>query len=257
MGFLDNKTAVVLGASKSGGMGEAISQNLIKEGAKVIIAARSEKKVKALAAELGAVATICDITSENQVADLAKLAIKQFGKLDIAVNCAGDAIIGDIAKTNEEDLRRAVDVHFIGPFFFLKHMPVAIQENGSMITISSITASNVILNHAAYVGAKAGTDHLVRIAALEYGRKNIRVNSVSPGFTITPMSEPFLGPDGLLELFEKEIPLGRINTTDDIAHTVTWLCDDRTYITGQNIQVNGGHSLTRMPSRDEISALFK
>ncbi len=257
MGFLDNKTAVVLGASKSGGMGEAISQNLIKEGAKVIIAARSEKKVKALAAELGAVATICDITSENQVADLAELAIKQFGKLDIAVNCAGDAIIGDIAKTNEEDLRRAVDVHFIGPFFFLKHMPVAIQENGSMITISSITASNVILNHAAYVGAKAGTDHLVRIAALEYGRKNIRVNSVSPGFTITPMSEPFLGSDGLVELFEKEIPLGRINTTDDIAHAVTWLCDDRTYITGQNIQVNGGHSLTRMPSRDEISALFK
>ncbi|MCZ6804873.1 MAG: SDR family oxidoreductase [Proteobacteria bacterium] len=200
---------------------------------------------------------MCDITSENQVADLAELAIKQFGKLDIAVNCAGDAIMGDIAKTNEEDLRRAVDVYFIGPFFFLKHMPVAIQENGSMITLSFITASNVILNHAAYVGAKAGTDHLVRIAALEYGRKNIRVNSVSPGFTITPMSEPFLGSDGLLGLFEKEIPPGRINTIDDVAHTVTWLCDDRTCITGQNIQVNGGHSLTRMPSRDEISALFK
>jgi len=188
---------------------------------------------------------------------LADFAVDKFNKLDIAINCVGDAVVGDITTTEEAALRRAIDVHYIGPFFFLKHMSAAIGENGSMITLSSITATRVINNHAAYVGAKAGTDHLVRVAALEFGRKNIRVNSISPGFTITPMSEPFTHVEGLVDIFEKEIPLGRLNTIDDIAHVALWLSHDDSYITGQNIQVNGGHSLTRMPSKKELAALFK
>ena len=255
---LDGKSALVLGASEKGSIGATIAEYLIAAGAKVMIASRREEQVNHLAEEIGASAGVCDITNEEQVGELASHCLDTFGKLDIAINCVGDAVMGDIANTDEKYVRKAVDVHLVGPFFFLKHMAAAIKENGSIITLSSITASLVINNHAAYVAAKAGTDHLVRIAAVEYGKKNIRVNSVSPGFTDdTPMSRPFLKAGGLKELFEKEIPLGRLNNAHDVAHVVTWLCDDATYITGQNIQVNGGNSLTRLPSRSEFSELMK
>ena len=257
MGLLDNKTAIILGASVSGSMGAAIAKRFVDEGANVIISARSEDKLNVLAQDLGVSAHPCDITSEKQIKALAEFAVDKFDKLDIAINCVGEAVMGDISNTEEAAIRRAVDVHYIGPFFFLKHMSAAIDKDGSIITISSITASRVINNHAAYVGAKAGTDHLVRVAAIEFGRKNIRVNSVSPGFTVTPMSESFTETEGLVELFEKEIPLGRLNTVDDVAQAVTWLSHEDSYITGQNIQVNGGHSLTRMPSKKEFIDLFK
>ncbi|MGI9228879.1 MAG: SDR family NAD(P)-dependent oxidoreductase [Gammaproteobacteria bacterium] len=255
---LADKNALILGASETGSIGATIAEHLLNAGAKVMIAARRKQQVDKLAKEIGATGAVCDISNEQQVSDLAAHALDTFKRLDIAINCAGQAVMGDIANTDAADLRKAVDVHLIGPFFFLKHMAAAIKENGSIITLSSITASLVINNHAAYVATKAGTDHLVRIAAIEYGHKNIKVNSVSPGFTDnTPMSKPFLKVDGLRELFEKEIPLGRLNNAADVAHVVSWLCEDNTYISGQNIQVNGGHSLTRLPSRNEFAALLK
>ena len=251
------KSAVVLGTSATTSMGAKVAAELIEQGARVMIAARREAEVAAAAKTLGAVATTCDITIEDDVAALADRAIAEFGKLDFAINAAGVAIMGDIANTDEKYLRRAVDTHLVGPFFFFKHMQRAIDRDGAMITISSITATNVINNHAAYVAAKAGTEHLVRIAAVEFGPRNIRVNSVAPGFTgDTPMSEGFMQVQGLQELFENEIPLGRLNTADDVAHAVLWLCDPKTYMTGQTIQVNGGHSLTRMPSRQEFQKLY-
>lgn len=255
MSSLKDKTAIVLGASNPGGMGHRIAERLLAEGAKVMIAARSEDNVRDLASQTGALAAVCDITSEESVEKLAATALETFGKLDIAINAAGQPIMGDVATAKEKYVRKAVDVHFIGPIFFLKHMSAAIDRDGSIITISSITATRVIGNHAAYMGAKAGTDHVVRAAAIEFGPRNIRVNSVSPGFTASPMTEAFLKVDGLRETFEAEIPLGRLNTPEDVAHACAWLCDDRTYVTGQNIQVNGGNSLTRLPTDDEFAVL--
>ena len=107
-------------------------------------------------------------------------------------------------------------------------------------------------NHAAYMAAKAGTDHLVRIAALEYGRRNIRVNSVSPGFTDTPMTNALLGIAGFRDAFEKEIPLGRLSTIEDVAAATAWVCCDEAYMTGQNLQINGGLSLRRLPTMKEL-----
>jgi NAD(P)-dependent dehydrogenase (short-subunit alcohol dehydrogenase family) len=257
MGFLSGKAAVVLGASGEGSIGHKVATKLIAEGAKVMIAARREDKVLELAKLIGATAAVCDITSDASVAALAKKAVDAFGGLDIAINTAGEAIMGDIAVASEEKIRRAVDIHFIGPMFFFKHMAAAIDHDGCIITCSSITADRVIASHAAYMGAKAGTDHVARAAALEFGSRNIRVNSVSPGFTAdTPMTNGFLEIEGLREAFEKEIPLGRLNTPDDVAHVCAWLCHDDSYITGQNIQVNGGNTLTRLPNAAELGALM-
>ena len=256
MGFLNGKTAIVIGVSARGNMGEATAKYLIKEGASVIVAARREKELKEIADEIGAVPKTCDISKEDQVEALAKFAVDQFGRLDIGVNTAGVSPMGDIASTTAEDLRLAVDVHFCGTFYFLKHLPAVMENGGSLVTVSSLTASRFTANYAAYMGTKAGADHLVRVAAIELGPKGIKVNSVSPAFTDdAPMSREYQKIPGLNELFEREIPLGRLNTVHDVAHAIAWLCHDDSYVTGQNIHVSGGNHLTRLPTMAEIAAL--
>lgn len=255
---LAGHAAVVLGASATGSIGAAIAQRLAADGARVMLAARDEKAVTSLAAELGVESHVCDITSEEQVLGLARAARKKFGHLDCAINAAGQVVLGDIANTGEDELRRAIDVHLVGTFFFFKHMAAAIERDGAMVTISSLTASHVINNHAAYTAAKAGADRLMQSAASEYGPANIRVNAVAPGFTPdTPMTRDYMRMDGLREMFEKEIPLGRLNTAEDVAHAVAWLCDPATYMTGEKIQINGGNALTRLPDKQDFVALMK
>ena len=247
-----DKVAIVLGVSNEDSIGGAVAGRLIQEGAKVIITARTAEKVDAVASKINAVGEVCEIADESQVSELADKAIERYGRLDVAVNCAGLALMGYIESTSEEVLREAVDVHLIGPFFFIKHMARVMEYGGAIATMSSVTASLTFENHAAYMAAKAGTDHLVRIAALEYGRRNIRVNSVSPGFTDTPMTNALLGLEGFREAFEKEIPLGRLSTIEDVAAATAWVCSDEAYVTGQNLQINGGLSLRRLPTMKEL-----
>lgn len=243
----EGKVGVVLGAADPLSIGGTVARRLIDEGADVVVAGRSAERVGRLARDIGAVASVCDITSERDVETLANFVAERFGRIDVAVNCAGEAIMGCIAETDEATLRRATDIHFVGPFFFIKHMTSKMGKGAAIATISSITATLMFPNHAAYMGAKAGTDHLVRVAAFEYGSRGIKVNSVSPGFTDSPMTREFLKIAGVRELFEKEIPLGRLNTVDDVAAAVLWLCSEEAYLTGQNLQVNGGNTLSRLP----------
>jgi NAD(P)-dependent dehydrogenase (short-subunit alcohol dehydrogenase family) len=242
-----DKVAIVLGASDAKSMGGVIARRLTQEGAKVVVAARRPEQVDELARSLGAGGITCDIAVEAQLAALAELAITRFGRLDVAVNCAGEAIMGGIAATEESVLRRATDIHFIGPFLFIKQMAAQMGKGGSIVSISSITASLLFPNHAAYMGAKAGTDHLIRIAAVEYGPRGIKVNSVSPGFTESPMTAGFLAIAGVREAFEREIPLGRLNTVDDVAAAVLWVSSEDAFMTGQNLHPSGGNNLTRLP----------
>ncbi len=248
----NDKVAVVLGVSSETSMGCAIASSLIQEGAKVIIAGRSAEKVDPVASKIGAASHICDITDEQLVSQLADKAIELYGQLDVAVNCVGQGIMGYIDTTPESDLRQSVDVHLIGPFFFIKHMARVMENGGAIATMSSQTAVLTFENHAAYMAAKAGTDHLVRTAAVEYGPKNIKVNSISPGFTDTPMTNAILGIPGLVDAFTKEIPLRRMSTIEDIASATLWVCSDEAFMTGQNLQINGGATLRRMPTMKEL-----
>lgn len=247
MGRFADKVAIVLGASDRASIGGATARRLAAEGAKVIVAARRLEQSQRLADEIGGEAKRCDIKSEQEIAALADYAVERFGRLDIAVNCVGEAVMGYIAETDEATLRRATDLHYIGPFLFIKHMAREMDRGGSIVTVSSITATLTFPNHAAYMGAKAGTDHLVRIAATEFGKRGIKVNSVSPGFTESPMTKAFLEIPGVREAFEAEIPLGRLNTVDDVAAAILWLSSDEAYLTGQNFHPSGGNTLTRLP----------
>jgi NAD(P)-dependent dehydrogenase (short-subunit alcohol dehydrogenase family) len=104
------------------------------------------------------------------------------------------------------------------------------------------------------MGAKAGADHVIRCVANEFGVRGIRANSISPGLTDTPMTAGAKQTPGVYEAFASAYPLGRIGTSADIAAAAVWLASDECFMTGQNLQVNGGLTLRRNPTREEITA---
>ena len=108
--------------------------------------------------------------------------------------------------------------------------------------------------HAIYMGTKAGTDHIIRCIAHEFGSEGIRANSISPGLTDTPMTAEAGQVPGLFEAFRAGYPLGRWGTSDDIAAAAVFLASDECFMTGENLQVNGGLTLRRNPTREEIGA---
>jgi len=127
-------------------------------------------------------------------------------------------------------------------------------RGGSLIQISSATATIMLNDHAAYMGTKAGTDHVIRCVAHEFGAEGIRANSVSPGLTDTPMNAAAKEVPGLFEAFRSGYPLGRWGTSEDIAAACVWLASDECFMTGETLQVNGGLTLRRNPTREEIGA---
>ena len=253
-GRLQDKVAVVLGAAGKDNMGQTIARRFAAEGAKVVVAGRHEAALRDLADEIGGAAALCDITSRTQIEDLARTAKDRYGGLDIAVQATGWGLMSTFEETDDDMLDRMMAVQFKGPFQFFQVMVANMDRGGSLVQISSATATIMLNNHAAYMGTKAGIDHVIRCIAHEYGARGIRANSISPGLTDTPMASDAIKTPGLLEAFVKEYPLGRINTADDIANAALWVASDECFMTGENLQVNGGLTLRRNPSADEIAA---
>lgn len=251
-GRLDGKVAVILGASNPQSMGAATARRFVAEGAKVVLAARRRDAVAAIAEQVGGVAAACDITREDELAALAKLAVDTFGSLDIAVNYAGIEVNGSVLDSSADDWRAACEVHLVGTALFIKQMAMAMAKGGSIITASSLTALVQAPGLAAYAATKGGADVLMRIAANELGERGIRVNSIAPGFTESAMTAGYFAVDAVKNAFLKEIPLGRFSTIEDIANAALWLASDEAFITGQVVDITAGQSLRRTPRADEF-----
>ncbi|MGK0499700.1 MAG: NAD(P)-dependent dehydrogenase (short-subunit alcohol dehydrogenase family) [Oceanicoccus sp.] len=249
---LEGKVIVILGASDERSMGVATARRCHAEGAKLVLAARRLDKIQAIAESIGAVAMACDITDEQQLADLADHAISHYGKLDGAINYAGIESSSPIADISREQLQESCDVHLIGTTLFIKHMAARMTDGGSLVTTSSQTALLAPPGLAAYAGTKSGADHIVRIAAVEYGAQNIRINSLSPGFTSSAMTANFLAIPTIEQAFINEIPLGRLPTTDDMANAALWLLSDESFMTGRVLDISGGQTLRRTPTPAEM-----
>jgi len=227
MARLDNRVAIVIGAAGADNMGQAIARRLAKEGARVVVAGRHEAPLRDLAEEIGGAMALVDITRKDEVDAAADLAVSRYGRLDIGVNATGWGLMKPTEDTTEADLDRILAIQFKGPFFFVQAMLRTMQQGGSIIQISSATATIMLENHAAYMGTKAGIDHVLRAVANDYGHRGIRANSISPGLTKTPMA-------------------------GDSAAAAVWLASDECFMTGQNLQVNGGLTLRRNPSLAEL-----
>jgi len=254
MGRLQSKGAIVLGAAGAGNMGQVIAKRFKDEGAKVLVAGRKDDELARFAAEIGAEWAHCDITRRDEVFALAETAKAKLGGVQIGVNATGWGLLKPFLENTQEELDAMTALQFTGPFFFYQAMIGVMDHGGSIIQISSATATIMLNDHAAYMGCKAGADHVIRCVANEFGEKGIRANSISPGLTDTPMTAGAKQTPGVYEAFASAYPLGRIGTSEDIAAAAVWLASDECFMTGQNLQVNGGLTLRRNPTRDEITA---
>lgn len=251
MKALEGQVAVVLGASAEGGTGWVVAEALAGAGAKVVVGARSFAPLKKLAAKIGGTALACDAADEAQVKKLADTAIQTYGALHIAVNCAGLPVMSTIADSTEEQLQSALRVNYLGNVYFIKHVAAAMQDGGSIVVISSLSTTHTMLPHFAYACAKSATDCLVRYAAVEYGPRNIRVNSILAGTIVSDLSRELFASPQVTQVFENEVPLRRLGYPKDFANAVLWLAGPA-FVTGLNLPVSGGNQLTRFPTVAEV-----
>ena len=256
MGRLEGKTAVILGAASPDNMGQVMARAFAHEGATVLVAGRKEEPLRALASEIGGHFALCDITSRSEVRALADTAAATLGRVDAAVNCTGWGLLKSFTEITEEELAGIVALQFSGVHHFLQafieKMVAQEPSGGSLISLSSATTKAVIGNHAAYIGTKAGSEALIRCVANDYGQYGIKANSISPAFTQSPMTAQSFAVPGLVDAFLPRYPLGRLNTSQDVANAAVWLCSDDCFVTGENIQPNGGLTLRGNPQSGDI-----
>ncbi len=258
MGQLDGKRAVIIGASLEGNMGQAMAKRFRDEGAQVVVASRNAEASAAFAESIGGYATACDITHREDVFALAEFATETMGGLDVAINSTGLALGGPFLEFSEDDLDTLIALQFKGSFFFLQAMVAAMANGGSIIQISSAVAhrsTTVDMGFDAYMGTKAGIDHVCRAVANQFGRRGIRVNTIAAGHTDTPMHQGAYDgdiPDWMKAAFADATPIGRYGTCDDVAAAAVWLASDECFMTGEALQINGGLTLRRNPLQADL-----
>ena len=246
-----DKVAVVTGAAS--GIGAAITQRLLAEGARVVAADIDAKRLEALEAEAGGnlAGVVTDVTNEEAVERMVATAVERFGGLDIAFNVAGAARGAAITELTEADWDWTVDLVLKGVFLSTKHEARAMRKagnGGAIVNISSLNAHVPMWGGSPYVAAKAGVELFTKNAALELGADGIRVNAILPGLIATPLTAPFTGNDALREDFVRRIPLGRPGVPEDIASPSLYLAsDDAAYVTGTSLVVDGGWEITNYP----------
>ena len=246
----NNRQALIIGASSPGGLGEATARRLAREGFGIALAGRRQDALAALANEIGGRTIPCDILDEESIVAM----IAAAGTFDVLVNAAGTTLGQSILNLRREQIEAQLAMHVTANLLLLKHAVPAMRDGSSVVLFSSLVATRPGAGLAAYGAAKAGLDHVVRIAAIEFGGRGIRVNAVAPGFSRTPMTEGFLGVPKYEALYRRESALGALVSPDQIAATVAHLVADDCFITGEIIQASGGAPLCRLPHAAELKA---
>lgn len=246
--MLDNKVAVVTGASR--GIGRAIAITLASYGASVVVNyCGSKDKAEAVVEEIknnggNAIAYQADVMDSEAVKAMFSDIVKQFGKLDIVVNNAGITKDNLILKMSDEEFDAVINTNVKGTFHCLKHASRIMlkQKSGRIINISSIFGVLGNMGQINYCASKAGIIGMTKSLAKELGSRGITVNAIAPGFIKTDMTDVLS--EEIKEKAMERIPLKRIGTVEDIAETAAFLASDKaSYITGQTIQVDGGMSI--------------
>ena len=241
---LSGHVALVTGASQ--GIGRACALKLAESGATVAVAARNQEKLHELVSEITAaggqaVAFPLDVVDEEQVKTMIKAAIAQFGKIDILVNNAGITRDQLVMRMKRADWDTVLQTNLTSAYLCVQQViPSMLKQRwGRIINVTSVFGQMGQAGQANYAASKAGLIGLTMAIAREVGSRNITCNAVAPGFIETPMTDVLS--DEFKQNAVKQIPLGRVGTTVDIAGAVAFLAsEDASYITGHVLSVNGG-----------------
>jgi 3-oxoacyl-[acyl-carrier protein] reductase len=242
---LEGRVALVTGGGR--GIGAATAQLMAKQGAKVVVSDLDEAPAAEVAGPIGGLAIACDVSKRDSVEAMVERAVKELGRLDILVTCAG--IIRDnlLFKMTDDDWDAVIDTHLKGTFLCAqaaqRHMVE--KKYGKMVFLSSTSALGN-RGQANYSAAKAGLQGMARTLAIELGPFNINVNAVAPGFVETRMTRATADRMGVdYEAFKlgaaSQIPLRRVGQPEDIATVIAFLCsDESSFVSGQTVYVRGG-----------------
>lgn len=237
MSRFKGKTILVTGAT--GGIGAATVRRLVNEGADVIAVGRDRDVLEQLSVETGARPLQFDLTSEDDIRE-AVSGLRLWG----VVNCAGFG--GEIATPLTTDISvfdKVMNINARGSLLVIKYAAAAMIEGGggSIVNVSSQASLVALPGHISYGSSKAALDNITRVAALELGPHNIRVNSVNPTVVMTEMSAFYWGRPDIGEPFLSQMPLGRWATEDEIAAPIAFLLsDEAAMITGVCLPIDGG-----------------
>lgn len=241
---LESRTALVTGAAK--GIGKAIALRLAREGAKVAVNYKtSEKEAKQVVEDVVAAggdallvqADVCDVAESR---GLVRRVIERWGRLDILVNNAGITRDRSLRKLTDEEWLAVIDNNLHSVYLCTTAaMPTMIEQKyGRIINISSYVGQAGNFGQANYAASKGGIIAFTKTAAIELAKFNITVNAIAPGFTLTDMLAK-VAPE-IQEQIKARIPMGRFGEPDEVAKVVVFIAADGDYITGQQINVNGG-----------------
>ena len=245
---IEGKIAIVTGGAS--GIGEATTRLFVSEGAKVVIADIDDEKGNALEAELnhdGEVARYrqFDVTQESRWIEVVGEVMDTWGRLDVVVNNAGMSGVGRarVEETTVENWDTVFAVNSTAIMLGTKTAIPAMRKNGggSVVNVSSIFGIVGSPAGAAYHASKGAARTFSKAAAVQYAPDNIRVNSVHPGFTDTPMTFDIHSQKEIRDAREKMTPLGRLGLPDDIAYGILYLaCDESSWVTGIELVIDGG-----------------
>jgi NAD(P)-dependent dehydrogenase (short-subunit alcohol dehydrogenase family) len=239
---LTGRVCVVTGAGR--GIGRGMAEALARHGATVVLSGRTRATLDETAAAIGenAIVQTADVADETSVLALRDAVLERCGKIDVLVNNAGvNAIFKGIERTTLAEWQDIINVNLTGVFLCCKHIGGAIGEGGSVINVSSVAGHAGLPRSVPYCASKGGVEMLTKALALDWAKRNVRVNSLAPGWTDTDLTHGLLEHDVHGKRLLDRTPLGRFATPLDMAGGAVFLASNASaFMTGQSLVIDGG-----------------
>lgn len=247
MKMLDGKVAIVTGGSS--GLGAATALEFVRQGARVVVAARRKDRGKEVVAQIAALGgeglfVQTDVTRSGEVTAMVAATLDRFGRLDCAFNNAGmtGPTRRPVADIKEDAWDAVMNANLKSVWLCMKHEIAAMLEHGKGAIVNNASIYGLIpsdFGHAPYCASKFGVVGLTKSAAIDYAQQGIRVNAICPGYAHSEMVDPYAHTLG--EIVDRHSAMRRLGNAGEVADTVAWLCSDKaSFVNGAALPINGG-----------------